>query len=278
MTGEKDTGAVSNPRVSVLLTVYNGLPYVEAAIESILSQTFDEFEFVIVDDGSTDGTTELLKSYDDPRINLHIQANSGRAKALETGRSVATGKYIAVIDADDTAESQRLERQVSVLDTNPSVALVGAWYFRRYEREVGHPTEEMVKPPTEHEALIAELPARNPFAHSLVMYRAAVADRVGGYDETMDSCIDYRLWVQIASAGYRVQILDEVLGTIRKHDKRAFKLSGKKQLRYLLTAFSVRWEAATSLDLPFYTRLLPVLMITWAIVPTPLQNLIRKVR
>ena len=106
-----------SPRVSVLMSVYNGERYLRAAVDSILSQTFADFEFVIVDDASSDCTPSILDSYDDPRIvRLRLERNQGLAGALNEGLLLSRGRYIARQDADDVSLSSRLARQVAHLD------------------------------------------------------------------------------------------------------------------------------------------------------------------
>lgn len=260
------TGNAVDPTVSVVLTVYNGLPYVRTAVESVLNQTYDDFELVVVDDGSTDGTGEILEEYDDDRIRLHRQSNRGRASSLVRGVDLVEGEYVAIIDADDIAAPRRLERQVEALDSDPTLGLVGAAYLRRFEG--GERTRyRPVDPPSTHDEIERELPSRNPFAHSVVTCRREAIRDAEGYDASLTSCIDYDLWVRIAATDWRMAILDDYLGVIRKHEDRSFRLDPAERVEYLATAFRVRARAARAVDGPPSRYLAPFVMTAWALVP-----------
>src|ERR1700680_111125 len=114
--------------VSVVMSVFNGERFVSEAIESILHQTFHDFEFIIINDGSTDGTADILSRYQnsDPRVAVHDQQKKGLVQSLNTGCGLARGRYIARMDADDIAFPERLERQINYLEQNPDIALIGS--------------------------------------------------------------------------------------------------------------------------------------------------------
>jgi glycosyltransferase involved in cell wall biosynthesis len=268
---------VSRPTVSVLTTVYDGLPYLREAVESVLDQTFEDFEFIIVDDGSTDGTSLYLETIDDSRLRVLSQNNRGRSASLVRGLDACEGEYVAVLDADDIAHEKRLERSVAYLDANPCVGLLGGAYERQYERDDCVQYTEHVSPPTSHDAIIRELPLRNPFAHSVVMYRREAAVSVGGY-RNRHSCIDYDLWVRMACAGVWMSTLDEKLGTIRKHKSRAFDFNLPGRLRYLLDAYRTRRTVVQchGLDYPARMRASPLLMTGWAITPASFKRPVRR--
>src|SRR5205823_3104415 len=130
------------PQVTVLMTVYNGEHYLRPAMESILGQTFTDFEFLIIDDGSTDGSVEIIRSYHDPRIRLYVEPHRGLVPALNRGLSLARGRYIAHMDADDLADVRQLAQQVAFLDAHPAVVLVGCRI--RYTDEDGQDLYEHV--------------------------------------------------------------------------------------------------------------------------------------
>lgn len=265
---------MDDPRVTVLLTVYDGERYLARTVESVLAQTFEAFEFVVIDDGSTDRTPEILASFDDPRLRVKSQTNRGRAPALNRGLELARGKYISVIDDDDLAAPTRLEASVEFLDANPEIDLLGAGYERRYEADGNIVASETVIPPTTDAELRRVLPLRNPFAHSLVTYRRQAAERVGGYRH-LRSCIDYDLWVRFATTGSRLASLDSVLGVIRKHGDRSFDFGRLDHLRYLRTAYAVQRVAARGLNLPVYYRAAPHARFAWGLIPSPLKSVIR---
>src|SRR5262249_39912793 len=119
---------MSSPAVSVVMSVFNGERYLDEAIGSILSQTFRDFEFIVIDDGSTDSTPQIFAGYPktDPRTVVHRQAHQGIIAALNAGCSLARGGYIARMDADDVALPERLQRQVEYLESCPKVGVVGS--------------------------------------------------------------------------------------------------------------------------------------------------------
>ena len=120
------------PKVSIVTTTYNGQKYLEESIGSMLSQTFDDFEFIIVDEGSTDNTLETLRKMDDPRIRIIQQKNQAQARALIVGDEQARGELIARIDQDDYSLSNRLMRQVNFMDTHSTVTLCGSRFEELY--------------------------------------------------------------------------------------------------------------------------------------------------
>ena len=119
----------SSPRITVLMPVYNCELYIKEAIDSILNQSFSDFEFIIIDDASSDSTVSIIKAYDDPRIQLIVkQQNSGYTNSLNYGLSIAKGEYIARMDGDDISFSERFEKQIAFLDKNPDVVLCGTFF------------------------------------------------------------------------------------------------------------------------------------------------------
>ena len=185
------------PKISVVMSVYNGEEYLREAIDSILNQTFRGFEFVIVDDGSTDKSTEIIKSYHDDRIIFIQQENRGLAEALNEGVKIAKGVYVARMDADDVAAEYRLEKQVMFLERHPEYVLVGSYADvitedgkRIYERTV--PSEDIV---------IKEIiKTENPFIHSTVMFRRDVAINCGLYEE-VEIIEDIVFWRKMSERG-----------------------------------------------------------------------------
>jgi len=265
----------TRPTVTVILTVYNGEPHVSKAVESIQRQIFEDWEFVIIDDGSTDSTLSVLQSFEDTRIRIYTQENKGRSQSLTRGLGLARGEYVAIIDDDDLAAPTRLEKSVDFLNEHPGIDLVATGYERSYENEK-NTESDIVSPPKSHEELINELPFRNPFGHSLVMYRRSTVEELAGYRD-LHSCIDYDLWIRMAISGCQFGVIDESLGTIRKHENRSFNFDWKNHLRYLWTAYTLRAKAARGLDVPLYYRIVPLVMLVWGILPSPIKPVIRKI-
>lgn len=202
------------PGVSVVLPVYNCPHYVGAAIESILAQTYTDFELIVVDDGSTDDTPAVLRSYSDPRLRVVTQANGGAAAAANHGIELARGRYIARQDQDDMSFPTRLARQVEFLDASPACALVGTWASIWVENQ---PTARVHAHPGDNARLQFELLFDNPIVQSSVMLRKSALDRVGVYstDRARQPPEDFELWSRIARQ-YEVANLPEVLHIYRE--------------------------------------------------------------
>ena len=203
------------PEVTVLLTVYNGERYLREAIESILAQTFRDFEFLIVNDGSTDGTRAVIMSYDDPRIRLiDNRANLGQTPSLNRGLQLAAGHFVARQDADDISEPERLAKQLVYLQAHPEVALLGTWYTEIDAAGAALKTRPL---PCECIDIRWSLLFFCPFVHSAVMLRrAAVLTQVGFYDEAFSYAQDHDFWHRIARR-LPVANLAEPLVKVRIH-------------------------------------------------------------
>jgi glycosyltransferase involved in cell wall biosynthesis len=187
---------VNPPTVSVVMSVYNGAEYLRPAIDSILDQTFKDFEFIIINDGSTDGSLDILHSYHDPRLVLISRPNKGLTASLNEGFGKARGTYIARQDADDISELSRLEKEVNFLEKNPSVGLVGSNYVHIDEsgKKTGAETHIFTHPSD----LKACLVLCNQFGHGSIMLRTECLKLVGGYDPAVGHAEDYDLWVRIS--------------------------------------------------------------------------------
>lgn len=188
---------MKNPKVSVLLPTYNAANHISKAINSILGQSFTDFELIVINDGSTDNTGEILNKFSDPRIIILNQENLGLPRALNNGIAVARGAYLARQDADDISLAQRLEKQVAFLDTNPSHGLVGSW---SYIIDPNCNTSRMHLHPTTNGCIQTKLLVNNQFVHSSVMIRAICLNVTGPYSEDPEHFPpeDYDLWLKMA--------------------------------------------------------------------------------
>lgn len=211
---------VSPPQIiiSVILPVFNGSQYLEEAIDSILSQSYTDFEFVIIDDGSTDNSASIINTYTDPRIRFYQQENQGLAATLNTGIALAKGTYIARQDQDDISLPDRLEKQISFLENNPDYGMVGTWAsILTADKLKDTQTDRFHKHSTENIILQFELLSQNPFVHSSMMIRKTVFGKVGNYSTDMDRQPpeDYELWSRIARE-FCVANIPEVLHVYRE--------------------------------------------------------------
>lgn len=187
---------MANAKVTVLMSVFNGERFLKKAVGSVLTQTFSDFEFLVLDDCSTDNTWDILKSFQDPRIRLiKNSVNMGLTRALNKGLGLARGEYVARMDADDISLSERLQRQEAFLDKNQNIAMVGCWV--EVIDENGQKTKTVNFPIVPY-LLRWRLLFTNTFAHSAVMFRKDAALGVGGYSEKMRCAQDYDLWSRIS--------------------------------------------------------------------------------
>lgn len=219
----------TSPRVSVIVPVYNGWRYLGAAIDSILGQTFPDFELLVVDDGSTDGSREIARAYTDPRIRLiSNETNLGESRTRNRGIQLARGAYIAMLDSDDIAYPQRLARQVAFLERNPDHALIGSW--KRSMDAQGQPLRTPGQRFVRAEEIRAWALFLCPISHSSVMARAGVL-RAHPYCERFRLCADFELFVRLLASGHKLANVPEVLICYRKHANGLSQAAANSPLR-----------------------------------------------
>lgn len=198
-----------NPTVSVIMPVRNGARTVRAAIGSVLNQSFTNFEIVVVDDGSNDETPQILRQMaHDPRLRPVRQEPGGITSALNHGLRQARGRYIARLDADDTAYPHRLAAQVRAMDRDPSLVVLGSAVD--VVNEAGSRIGRIAYPRS-NRALRRQLRFRNPFVHSSIVMRSDAVCQVGGYRRAFELAEDYDLWLRLAQVG-RIGNLKASLG------------------------------------------------------------------
>lgn len=187
------------PAITVLMPAYNAARYIGEAIASVLQQTFTDFELLIVNDGSTDDTLEIIGTFRDERIVVINQPNRGVADALNTGLAQARAPYIARFDADDICYPYRLEKQIRFLQDNPEYILVGS--EAKYILENGDFLFDFHCIAYSHEQVIDKLYFYCPFVHPTVMYRKDAVMDAGGYPTHAHNFEDYLLWTSLAGSG-----------------------------------------------------------------------------
>lgn len=199
----------TSPVISVLLPVYNAERYVAEAISSILTQTFTDFELIIINDGSTDNSGNVIKQFKDQRIILVEQNNQGLATSLNNGLKIAKGRYIARQDNDDVSAPDRFQKQVEYLEKHPGIGLLGtaALIVDENNKETGRFHQH---PLSSHE-LKYFLLFDNPFVHSSVMIRRTVMQQVGPYYTGKQYFEDYNLWSAIARVSGVANLPDKLV-------------------------------------------------------------------
>lgn len=237
---------VHPPKVTVFMPVYNRAPFVGGAIESVLAQNFHDFELLIIDDGSTDESMDVVGRYRDPRIRIEQNdRNRGIPYTRNRGLDEAKGEYIALLDSDDRMAPRRLERQVSYLDRNPHIATLGGWVTKVNDR--GKPVRNLVKP-LHPDELKAWLLFRCCHANTSLMARTA-ALRDLRYDEDFAVSSDFELSVRL-SQKYQAANMARTLTLMREHGGRITNSSGTRvqtaKVRIAeqqLTALGVEFDA-----------------------------------
>jgi glycosyltransferase involved in cell wall biosynthesis len=197
------------------MSVYNGERYLRESVESILKQTFADFEFIITDDGSRDATWDILNGYDDPRVLLmRNPKNIGLTHSLNKGLVLARGEYVARIDADDVSFPQRLEMQVDFLERHTHIGVLGTAV--QFIDSSGNPAK-VQRFPEQHNAIRWSLCFYNPIPHPSVMARRQLMEQASGYRPDLKTAQDYDLWQRLSSVT-RLANLPDVLLYLRKHD------------------------------------------------------------
>lgn len=203
-----------SPRISVIISVYNGQKYLEESIKSILDQKYDNFEFIIVNDKSTDNSLEIIKSFDDPRIILiDNKENLGLTRSLNNALKVAQGEYIARQDDDDISLPKRLKEQLNFMEENPEIVLSGTFIYRIDNAgKIIDEVHNMVNPSYQ------DMLKHNHIKHGSVMFKKDVICELGGYNELFRYVQDYELWIRV-SRDYKISNLNKPLYKLRIHSE-----------------------------------------------------------
>jgi glycosyltransferase involved in cell wall biosynthesis len=201
--------------ISVLMCVHNAGVYLREAIDSILTQSFSDFELVIVLDCPTDGSEKIVEAYDDPRIKIvRNSENLGLTQSLNKGLGQCLGQFIARHDADDISDKSRLRAQWTWLNAHSEIGLLGTdclWIDSK-----GNPIRETTVRPKTHSEILWYMQFENPFVHSSVMFRRALVEELGGYDISYRRTQDFDLWSRVSMRS-KVAILPEKLVKLRRH-------------------------------------------------------------
>jgi glycosyltransferase involved in cell wall biosynthesis len=215
-----------SPTISVIMPVYNVERYARRAVDSVLGQSYRDFEFIVINDGSTDGTREILASYGDERLNIQDNArNLGYVLSLNRGLALARGKYIARMDGDDVSLPDRFASQVRFLNEHGDVGVCGS----RVET-IGHGGGVVWRPPCDHPDIVCNSLFESTLYHPTVMIRREVLEQSGlEYDNSYYGAEDFRLWVQL-SRRTRLANLDVVLLYYNRHETQVSRKQSATQL------------------------------------------------
>ncbi len=239
------------PLISVVIPSFNYARYVGQAIESVLSQTFTDFELTVIDDGSRDETRAVVTRYTDSRLRYVYQENSGLSATRNNGFAMTSGEFIAYLDADDLWLPHKLERQVERVKDDPGVGLVSGGYYLQDE-ETGARTERrsVLEGNVLHRVAIENVVAGSATTSLL---RRSVLERTGLFDTTLRACEDWDLWLRVARVT-RFAYVDEPIAVLRRH--RTNMSSESMRMRLCLTRVLDRFYRSPDLP-PDIRRLEP---------------------
>lgn len=219
-----------NPMISVIMSVYNDEKYLSKSIESILNQTYKNFEFIVINDGSIDESLDIIKKYSniDKRIVVVNQNNIGLTKSLNKAIKLSKGKYIARQDSDDVSELDRFEKQIGFLENNSDYALVGT-NISKIDKD--DKLIEINSTKYSNEDIVKTFKKRNCIAHGSVMINKKLVGDKLYYDEEFEYAQDFRLWTKIATS-FKIINLEEPLYKLRIHTNSISKQKIEKQSIY----------------------------------------------
>jgi glycosyltransferase involved in cell wall biosynthesis len=212
-------GFMPGSKISVIIPAYNAERFLGETIQSVLDQTFQDFEVIVVDDGSTDSTREVVAAFDDQRIRYTYQDNRGPAAARNTGIAAAKGEYIAPLDADDLALPHRFAAQIGILEAHPSLAVVGSGYKWIDEEGCDVPWDNHSWQRWPELNQIRDWLFDCPFVPSATMFRRAAWEDVGGFDEGLIGPEDWHFWMRLVLGGHQMGWHKDVVCLYRhRHD------------------------------------------------------------
>jgi glycosyltransferase involved in cell wall biosynthesis len=224
-------------QVSVVLPAYNSSRFISQAIESVLAQTWRDFELIIIDDGSTDNTLEIAEKYAarDPRVRVYTQPNAGLSQTLHRGIDLSVNEWVFRMDNDDLMRPNRIERQLAFINEHPELAVTSCLvrHIDSNNRIIGKDNSRLFT----HESVAAVVSANElvGFSHPAVAFRKSAVLAVGGYRKEFFPAEDIDLWNRLLEKGYKILVQPEYLLDYRMHGNSA-TISGAR-----LTRTKVRW-------------------------------------
>lgn len=255
-------------KVSVIMSVYNAEKYLKVAIDSILDQTYSNFELILINDYSSDDSEAIMKQYqaEDPRIIiLENEENIGLTKSLNRGLALARGEYVARMDADDISVPERFEKQVKFLDEHPDYSFVSC--IAQYIDENGKPEQMRLFPET-NEEIYDMMPKVDAVMHPGVMFRREDIAQIGNYCEDFRVVQDYDLWFRGMAAGYKFYNIQEPLVLFRRNDS----YNTRKSKAYRMVDYQVRKKGYRINNIPLHKRVYLLIPLALAYIPPKIMD------
>ena len=257
-------------KVSIIMSVFNDERFVAQSIEAVLNNSYKDFEFIICNDCSTDGSEEIIKHYKDDRIIFfNNEKNQGLANSLNNCLSRAKGEYIMRIDSDDVCLLDRIEKQVTFLDGNPEIAMCGG-----FAQVIDNENNKVYKMTRPTDVKVADIFKNNSFIHPSTMIRKSVLDKVGGYVSNKETrrAEDFDLWCRIYQAGFVGKNIPEILINYRE-DYTSYK---KRKFRYRVDVYKLMKKWRKKLGLPLRYKFYAFKILLVGLIPNRLLYKIKK--
>lgn len=258
--------------ISVVMSVYNAEKYLKEAIESVLNQTYQNFELIIVNDCSSDGSVVILQDYQKRYecINLiHNESNLGLTKNLNLALSIAKGEYIARMDADDVCDIERFQKQIDFLNKNESIDILGTF---TYDVDGDGKTIRSRTVPVTHNEIMTMLPKLSPIVHPSVMFRRERLAKIGFYNPKYRTSQDLEMWFRAAGAGLKFHNIPEYLFKYRVDGD----FLARKNFRFRWNDFKLRLEGYKCINLSWYKYGFALIPIILGMIPSPIYALLKK--
>jgi glycosyltransferase involved in cell wall biosynthesis len=255
-------------KISVVMSVYNAEKYLNEAVDSILAQTYADFELILINDKSTDRSGEILGDYaqkDSRIVILENEENIGLTKSLNRGLAIAKGEYIARMDADDISVPHRFAEQVRFLDEHTDYSFVSS--IGRYIDEDGNPEQLRLFPET-NEEIYAMMPKVDAVMHPGVMFRREDIAKIGNYCEDFRVVQDYDLWFRGMAAGYKFYNIQEPLVLFRRNDS----YNTRKSKAYRMVDYRVRKKGYKINKIPLHKRVYLIVPLALAYIPPKIMD------
>lgn len=246
--------SLTHPRITVLMAVYNGSAFLRQAIDSILEQTFTDYELLIINDASTDDSGGIIASYHDPRIRVvNNRTNLGLTKSLNIGLKLAKGSLIARMDADDLSHPQRLAKQVALMETDNNYGLIASGMEVIDEKGA---VTSVSKSDYTPEKIYSELQFRNCIPHSSVLFKKDLVLNLGGYNQKIKYAQDYALWVRLSQIT-KINAVNESLIKWRNTERNISNLRKREQQAIVKEIVTNNIRCLTGKNYPYeYIRFL----------------------
>jgi teichuronic acid biosynthesis glycosyltransferase TuaG len=256
-------------KISVITTTFNSIKFLPYCIESIQKQTYTNYEHIIINDGSSDGSKEYLDSISDEKIRVIHLPRSGRGKSLNKGLYESRGQYIAILDADDISISTRLEVQKNILDSKPEYDLISSLFeiYKGTDADKEKITNLIDSTLLNLKKLISsDFIYTNPICHSSVMMRKDIFKKVDNYDDRRTELFDFELWIRMLITNkVKMYLITEALVFRNLHNQQYFE--SKKRLRYLYQTYLLRRQVLGYMKYSYFYHIVIIFILFYGLLP-----------